>query len=124
MLDLLIAEAPAPAPIHMVSTQDWDSRKQRLPRAMQAYAEATGFSGQAGRHLVLPDSRGRVAGVLLGIEPTQARHRDPFGPGRLSGVLPAGDYVLKGPLPDPQGAALSWLLSAYRFERYKNASLP
>jgi leucyl aminopeptidase len=124
VLDLLIAEAPAPAPIHMVSTQDWDSRKQRLPRAMQAYAEATGFSGQAGRHLVLPDSRGRVAGVLLGIEPTQARHRDPFGPGRLSGVLPAGDYVLKGPLPDPQGAALSWLLSAYRFERYKNASLP
>jgi len=128
VLDLLQpAPAPglgSPVPIHLIRAEEWDAAKTKLPRAAQAFAEASGFAGQNGRHLVVPDSRGGVGLVLLGIEGGGARHRDPFGPGRVSGLLPAGDYAFRGKLADAEGAALSWLLTAYRFERYKPAGLP
>jgi leucyl aminopeptidase len=47
------------------------------------------------------------------------RRRDPFAPGRLAASLPAGDYALTGDVGEPGLAALGWLLSAYRFERYR-----
>lgn len=122
--DLLPSSADKPVPVHLVSSADWLSVKARLPAAMASFAETMGFSGQTGRHLVIPNPRGHVAAVLLGQEDAAVRHRDPFGPGRLSGLLPAGDYVFRGKLADPASACLSWLLSAYRFERYKAAGLP
>jgi leucyl aminopeptidase len=122
--DLLLISADKPVPVHLASTADWPALKVRLPAAMADFADAMAFGGQPGRHLVIPNARGRVAAVLLGQEDAGALHRDPFGPGRLSGLLPAGDYVFRGKLADPAAACLSWLLSAYRFERYKSAGLP
>jgi leucyl aminopeptidase len=124
LTDLLIASSPTAVPVHVCSSDDWDAAKARLPRALQAFAATSGFSGQNGRHLVMPDRSGAVAAVLLGVEGRDARQRDPFGPGRLSGLLPAGDYAFRGKLPDPAGAALAWVLNAYRFARYCEQPLP
>jgi leucyl aminopeptidase len=110
-------------PIHLASTDDWERVKARLPAAAARFADAMDFQAQAGRHLVVPDSRGRVSLVLHGVEPDGARRRDPFGPGRLSSLLPEGDYVFRGKLHDPASASLSWLLSAYRYEAYKPSPL-
>lgn len=124
LTDLLITSSPTVIPVHLCSTSDWDKVKARLPRALEAFAEASGFSGQNGRHLVMPDRSGNISAVLLGVEPSDARHRDPFGPGRLSGVLPAGDYAFRGKLADPAGVALAWLLNPYRFTLYREQPLP
>lgn len=120
LADLLVAApAQSPIPIRLISAADWPSQAQRLPSVVAAFAAANGFEGQPGRHLVAPDSRGRVAMVLYGLDAPDTRHVDPFGPGRLSALLPAGLYVFRGKLRDPALAALSWLLSAYRFDRYR-----
>ena len=122
MTDLLIASASAPVPIYLASSDDWQAVQARLPARVVRFAEISGFAGQAGRHLVVPNARGDVALVLAGQPPEGQRHRDPFAPGRLSALLPPGDYVLRGRQADPAAAALAWLLSAYRFARYRTAA--
>lgn len=72
-----------------------------------------------GQHLLLPGETGAITAVLLGVEAPDARRRDPFAPGRLAALLPAGDYALAGEIGDPGLAALGWLLQGYRFERYR-----
>jgi leucyl aminopeptidase len=93
-----------------------------LPPAGRRFAEAQGFAGKPGQHLVLPDASGAVAAVLLGVEAADARRRDPFAPGRLATSLPAGDYALLGETGDPALAALGWLLQGYAFARYRKAA--
>lgn len=88
------------------------------PEALR-FALAQGFVARPGQHLVLPDATGAIAVVLLGVDEPQARRRDPFAPGRVAALLPAGDYRLVGEIDDPELAALGWLLQGYRFERYR-----
>ncbi len=116
---LLDLDAARPIPIILTSSDSWSDMVGRLPAAAAAFAAASGFSGQTGRHLVVPARSGEVGLVLFGVEPAEARHRDPFLPGKLSALLPAGAYAFRGRLADPRLAALSWLLSAYRFGRYR-----
>jgi leucyl aminopeptidase len=116
---LLIARSDRPIPIRLVTTADWEAERARLAPSRRAFAAAHGFEGQTGRHLLLPEAQGALGLVLLGLGGDAAARRDPFAAGRLSALLPAGDYVLRGRLAAPALAALSWCLSAYRFQRYK-----
>ncbi|WP_082609805.1 leucyl aminopeptidase family protein [Bosea sp. Root381] len=92
---------------------------ERIGPEGRRFAEAQGFAAKPGQHVLLPDASGAVAAVLLGVETVDARRRDPFAPGRLASVLPAGDYALEGEIGDPALAALGWLLQTYRFDRYR-----
>jgi leucyl aminopeptidase len=116
---LLVAASPAAIPVHLVSKAGWAALQERLAPEALRFALAQGFVARPGQHLVLPDATGAVAAVLLGCEGPDARHRDPFGPGRLAALLPAGDYRLEGEVGDAAIAALGWLLQAYRFDRYR-----
>ena len=49
---------------------------------------------------------------------------DPFLPGKLARLLPEGTYRLANGIADLRLAALSWLLEAYEFTRYRAASRP
>ncbi len=124
MTDLLVPASTSPIPVILASSDDWQIICAKLPKAAQRLAELTGFAGQNGRYLIIPNARGDISSVLLGHEPVSTPYRDPFGPGRLSGVLPAGDYVFRGRLHDANATSLSWMLNAYRFERYKSFALP
>ncbi len=128
MPDLLMSALPVPAaapfqpspkPITLASTDDWDAVRARLPKAVARFADVSGFAGQASRHLVVPDRAGEVQCVLAGQDVSGAHHRDLFGPGRLGASLPEGTYAFRGKLADTSAACLSWLLSGYRFQRYK-----
>ncbi|SEG42379.1 leucyl aminopeptidase [Bosea lathyri] len=119
---LLAAPSTAAIPVHIVSKTSWPTLLEALAPPGRSFAQAQGFSARPGQHLVLPDGSGAVAAVLLGVETSDARRRDPFAPGRLAALLPAGDYALSGEIDDVGLAALGWLLQGYRFDRYRKHS--
>jgi leucyl aminopeptidase len=91
-----------------------------LPEQARAWAAATGFEPSAGKHLLVPDGQGGLAGVIIGV-PAEGKPASPFFAGGLPAALPDGIYRLEGAIPDPKLAALGFLLGAYRFTRYKAA---
>ncbi|WP_244607067.1 leucyl aminopeptidase family protein [Bosea sp. CS1GBMeth4] len=115
---LLPAGTPA-IPVHCVARADWPALRDGLAPVPRSFAQAQGFEARPGQHALLPDAAGALVAVLLGVDPAGPRRRDPFAPGRLATTLPPGDYALAGDLGDPALAALGWLLTAYRFERYR-----
>jgi leucyl aminopeptidase len=119
---LLVTDAADARPIWLVTEETWPGVAEGLTSLARGFATAQGFEPKAGRHLVLPDAGGGIAGVLLGIEGEGARRVDPFGPGRLSGSLPEGVYRFATPPADAALAALSWLLGAYAFRRYRKGA--
>jgi leucyl aminopeptidase len=106
-------------PIWFVTKETWPKVRASLPQPAQSFAGACGFEPKPGRAQVLPGSDGEIAGVLFGIESIETRTRDFFLPGQLATSLPPGLYRFANSPHDTPLAALSWLLSAYRFHRYK-----
>jgi leucyl aminopeptidase len=115
---LLPAGTPA-IPVHCVAKADWPALQEKLAFVSRSFAQAQGFEARTGQHVLLPDAEGLLAAVLLGVDATGPRRRDPFAPGRLVTSLPPGNYALAGDIGDASLAALGWLLTAYRFERYR-----
>jgi len=107
------------APIWFVTKETWPEIRAGLPRQAQAFARACGFEPAPGRTQILPGPEGEIAGVIFGLESEGARERDLFLPGQLAATLPPGVYRFANKPYDPALAALSWLLSGYRFRRYK-----
>jgi leucyl aminopeptidase len=97
-----------------------------LPETAAAFAKASGFAPVAGRHVLLPGPEGSLAGVLFAVEAKEARWIDPLLAGKLAVVLPAGTYRFANVPREETGsaelAALGFLLSCYRFTRYKKPS--
>jgi leucyl aminopeptidase len=108
-------------PIWFVTSESWPSVEAELPAAARAFAKACGFVAAPGKIQILPDSSGAIAAVLFGIERSSSRSKDLFLPGRLATGLPRGTYRFANAPHDPTLAVLSWLLSSYRFTRYKQA---
>ena len=106
-------------PIWFASTENFDSVCARLDPRLRAFADAAVFEPKAGQHLLLPTKEGALAGVLFGLDPPHQPGSDPFLPGRLPTLLPAGTYRFGNDPPDPRLAALAFALGAYRFSRYR-----
>jgi leucyl aminopeptidase len=111
-----LAEA---VPIWFVTKETWPKVRTSLPQPAQNFASASGFEPKPGRSQILPGSDGEIAGVLFGIESVETRTRDFLLPCQLAASLPPGLYRFANSPHDTPLAALSWLLSAYRFHRYK-----
>jgi leucyl aminopeptidase len=120
---LLIDEAIGAIPVHLATMEGWTTLKGTLKPAAATFADAQGFDAAPGKHILLPGVFGDLEAVVLGVEAAgeggRAKRIDPFAPGRLSNGLPKGIYRLGGEMSDPALAALGWLLSAYRFDRYR-----
>ena len=121
----------APAGTKKASIPIWLARHARWVReaplsAMQkAWVEAHAFTGSGRKHLLLPGTDGKLAGVVLGLG--EARGTDPMDRaelalGQLAPVLPAGLYHLAEPIENAELAATAWGLGAYRFRRYKTGT--
>ncbi len=120
LLELASLDAPS-VPIRCVDKTSWPVVQADLTDVQRSFASASGFEPSAGRICLLPDSEGKIALVLFGLG--EGEHRDPFLFGKLAGGLPKGTYRLEaGSALDPTQAALAWLLGAYRFTRYREAS--
>ena len=94
--------------------------------AWSAWLTATGFEAGLGELRLLPSADGMVAGAVAGYGLPQARRRLRFGLAKAVAGLPAGDWRLEGALDGAERteAALAWLLSGYRFDRYRPGRKP
>ncbi len=87
----LFASAGAQAvPILFVTAANFAEATSILDAREQAFVQAAGFEPKAGKHLIVPDAEGKLAGVLFGLEDADDPARDLFRPGALAGLLPAG----------------------------------
>lgn len=121
-MPLVDAVVPGNAvPIFFVTSETWPQIRDELPAPAAAFATACDFEPTPGRLLILPSAEGRLAGVLFGLERKDAKSRDPFLPGRLATSLPAGTYRFANAPHDVDLATLAFVLSSYRFMRYKKA---
>ena len=106
-------DASAAVPIRLVPGPSWPDEAVRLDDAAARFAASCGFAAKPGEVCLLPGPDGALGLVLFGLGD------DPFGAGKLPGILPPGTYRFDGELPDPDTAVLAFLLGAYRFDRYK-----
>ncbi|UGB37702.1 leucyl aminopeptidase family protein [Frateuria soli] len=106
--------------IETVDSAHYKGALKRLDATQRRWLEQTGFEPKPGRFALLPDASGKLARVLVAVDPAE-----PLA--ALAGLpfaLPAGTYHLadEGALTDTAQAALGWALGAYRFERYRKGT--
>ena len=88
-----------------------------LDAAAVAWAEANGFTGEAGSRALLPGGDGASVAHCS----ASARATDEFGAlafGALAQALPEGDWHFASKLDDPTLAAIGLKLGGYDFTRY------
>jgi leucyl aminopeptidase len=116
---LLATESSAAAhPIWLVHEATWSETRNALPEAARAFADAQGFEPTPGRHCLLPNPDGSLAGVVFAIDGPKAKRPDPFHVGKLPSLLPEGVYRFANAPADPFLATLAWLFGGYVFTRY------
>ncbi|MEH6520786.1 leucyl aminopeptidase family protein [Sulfitobacter sp.] len=100
---------------------DWLSRQS--PTTV-AWVRANAFAGLIGQALVIPDTGGLPSMALAGYGTAGTRLRGRFALAAAASKLPKGAYRIISGLPEDQieVEALGWLLSGYRFDRYKSAA--
>ena len=118
-MSLFAAPSPDAVPIYVLSKPAWPGFAEQLAGSGAAFAQACGFEAKPGQHCLLPGVDGAIGAVLFGAEEPDARGFDPLLPGKLATVLPQGTYRFVVEPARADLAALSWLLSGYRFARYK-----
>ena len=116
--------ATTAVPITFVTRSGWEAIRASLAPAERQFADGNGFAGKPGACLTLPGLDGQIAQVLFGLEEASAGSRDPFRPGALPGLLPAGTYRFANAPHDPRLATLAFALGSYRFGRYRKADAP
>jgi leucyl aminopeptidase len=116
---LLAAATDAAIPVHVCSSGGWPALKVRLTASQRHFADAQAFEPGPGKQIILPLEDGSIGCVIVGVTEKGKRRADPFEAGRIAPSLPAGTYRLEGEIADATLATLGWLLSAYRFDRYR-----
>lgn len=102
-------------PIWFASTSDWQEVRRSLDPQAVAYADAAGFEPKPGKFVLLPGKDG-ISGAVFAIEGRDEKFRDPFLPGLLAELLPAGTYRFANSPHDARLAALAVALGSYRYK--------
>jgi leucyl aminopeptidase len=115
MHPMFVTRSKTAQPIWFVTPDSFAKVCAGLDTRARAFVKAAGYAPRPGRHLLVPLARG--AGALFGLD--RAKDANPFLPGLLPGVLPAGIYRFANAPHDPRLGALAFALGAYRFGRYR-----
>jgi leucyl aminopeptidase len=107
-------------PIHVVDRASFATHLRTAAEATRRWLQATGFQGEADRHVLVPAADGSLKEVWAGVDAVDS----PWALSALPLALPGGNYrIAEDGLEVPDtAAALSWELGAYRFDAYKAAS--
>jgi leucyl aminopeptidase len=120
------AASDAAIPLHVIDADDLDDRLGTLPEMAQAWAISQDFTGTLGQVVTVPDGAGKIAMGLIGYGSEAKRARGRFHIASAATKLPKGTYKLESGLAGQalEEAALAWLLSAYKFDRYRKPAKP
>jgi leucyl aminopeptidase len=121
------AEPTAAAlPLHVLRPEELPGFLNGAGKTWADWLKATGFEAGLGDLRLLPDPAGGLAGAVAGFGTPQARRRMRFGLAKAVTGLPTGDWRLEGVLDTAETteATLAWLLSGYRFDRYRPGRKP
>lgn len=116
----------ATKPLHVLRPEELPQFLSGAGAQWADWLAATGFEATLGDVRLLPNPDGGVAGAVAGFGTAQARRRLRFGLAKAVAGLPDGDWRLAGVLDDAEKTetALAWLLSGYRFDRYRPGRKP
>jgi leucyl aminopeptidase len=112
-VDLIEHRPKTSRPIQLVTSAGFAG--MALSAATRAWAEANGFSGEAGRLLLVPNPEAGIEEALFGLGNGQ---EGALAAGSLAKALPEGDWHFA---EEPEGAtltALGLVLGGYTFTRY------
>src|SRR3989344_1407213 len=103
-------------PIQHIIHKELSAALSAEPALTQAWVQNSGFTAKPGTYCLVPDSKGNLKKVFIGIE----KRDDFWSVGALPKLLPPGVYGLpSGWHPDFHDLlALAWALGAYTFTRY------
>jgi leucyl aminopeptidase len=120
MLHPLLAAADdgASIPVHCLPASA-EASLSILSEPARRYLAATGFKLGPGKLAIAPGADGAIEAVILGIDEADSGNPDRLVFGKLMTGLPEGVYALQTLGADPELAAISLLMSSYRFMRYK-----
>ncbi|MDX8440401.1 leucyl aminopeptidase family protein [Mesorhizobium australafricanum] len=111
-VELVEQKPDASLPVYLVAKDALEAAA--LPPPAIGWARANGYSGEAGRTLVLPDEGGGLGGALFGTGDGESS----LALGVLARALPEGDWHFASDLREPGLAALALVLGGYVFTRY------
>lgn len=115
----LAAASYAAKPVWCVDDTNWQEVRSKLPATARAFADASSFKPDSGRHLIFSDNKGEIAGCLFGLGKRADKNADPMLAGKLAGLLPAGDWKFAEAPTDARLATLAFALGSYRFAKYR-----
>ncbi len=120
MADRFANNAQPAIPVHAVGKGG--EYPAELSTDQREWVEATGFSGGLGEVTLLP-SGSAIAAVLVGWGTEATRARGRFHLAAAAQKLPEGVYRIASGVPEEEleNEALGWLMSNYRFSRYRDA---
>ncbi|MCA0000665.1 MULTISPECIES: leucyl aminopeptidase family protein [unclassified Mesorhizobium] len=101
-----------PLPVHLVAKDGLETAG--LTSSAVAWAKANGFSGEAGRTLIVPAENGALGGALFGIGDGEGA----LAVGALAKSLAEGDWHFTSAPAEPELAAIALALGGYVFTRY------
>ncbi|MCX7565699.1 leucyl aminopeptidase family protein [Sulfitobacter sp. F26169L] len=109
--------------LHVLSQDALEDWLAGQPAANATWVKANGFTGGIGQALVIAGPDGTPSLALAGYGTPATRKRGRFHLAAAAAKLPKGTYQIASGLPDDHAEveALGWLLSGYRFDRYKKA---
>lgn len=114
-------------PLHCLTEPALAAWRSAQPAPVRQWLERHGFKADCGRWLIVPDSRGEPAAVIVGLgERTPDSQAWFWLAAGLADRLPPGNYHLAPPAPaDEMLFVLGWTQGGYRFARYRSrGSLP
>ena len=115
----VIGQAENATPIWAVSITEYDTWLGNQSQEVRNWLNSSAFSAKQRASTMIPDSTGRVRGVLLIL----AYDEDFWAVGGLPEILNGGTYFIDSEGDDMflQQAALSWGLGCYQYTRYKKS---
>jgi leucyl aminopeptidase len=111
-VELVETKSRTALPVYLVASGGLGSAG--LSPSSVAWASANGFSGEAGRTLIVPGEDGALAGALFGTGDGEGA----LAVGALARALPEGDWHFDAEPAWPNLAAIALALGGYVFTRY------
>jgi leucyl aminopeptidase len=114
----LIKDESGGVPIDAVSKAELPAWRERAAASERDWVATAGFTGEAGKVVLVPGKDGRLGRVVVGVAESEAAMWALAG---LSETLPEGRYRVDA-VPaesDPSSIALGWALGTYSFDRYR-----